>query len=144
MPRTDRVFSENQRMLARIPYRQSPISNQRCEAVHSEALVGGRDDFNVRRFARYKTSHLADEFGAVIQAAIPGKDGARCRYIRLRFETGFVGRMEGAIENADVSRIIGASVVCAIRSYGCLRLFEIVPVHRFTIQIPSSKLKAHG
>jgi hypothetical protein len=47
-------------------------------------------------------------------------------------------------QDSDAILYICAFGVRAVGSDGASGLFEIVPVHRLAIEIPSSKLDAHG
>ena len=121
---------------------QSPIKYG--EAVLPPIFIGSGDDLNVGGVRGQKIAQLADKFGAIVQAAIPGEDGAGRRDVRLRFAARFLRGMKAAVQHADVSLGIGAATVWAIRSKKWADLFEIVPVDRFAIEIPSSKLDAHS
>src|SRR6266481_7318604 len=140
----DGVFGKYQGASVWVPDRESPVANQHGEAIAAPVFVSAGDDGSVCGAHSDDVSHLADELGAVVQAAVPGEDGAGCGDVRLRFATGFVGGVEGVVEDADVALRIGASIIWAIGSDGGLRLFEIVSVHRLAIEIPPSKLNAHG
>src|SRR5580700_1876049 len=86
---------------------------------------------------------MTDELGAIVQAPVPGDDRSGFRDMRLCFASGFLRRMECAVQDADVRLRIGPAVIRAIRSDDGLHFFEVVAIHRFAIEIPSSELHAH-
>ena len=141
---TDGVFGEDQRAALWVPDGKSPITYELGETISSPFLVRRSDDRDVRGTNRKDLFQLADQFRAVVQAAIPSDNGAGCREVWLCFAPRFLRGVEGVVQDADVSLQIGASIIRAVGSDGGPSLFEIVPVHRLAVEIPSSKLDAHG
>ena len=61
-------------------------------------------------------AQLADEFGAIVQAAVPGDDGARRGNIWLLFAMRFLRGVEGAIEDPYATLRIRFVAVGAVGS----------------------------
>ena len=52
--------------------------------------------------------------------------------------------MKGAVEDGNVSLGVGPSIVWTTGREKGLHSFEVIPVHRLAIEVPSPKLDAHG
>ena len=64
--------------------------------------------------------------------------------MRLLFAVGFLRGMKGAVEDCNVSLGVGPSIVWTTGREKGLHSFEVIPVHRLAIEVPSPKLDAHG
>ena len=144
MARADGVFGEDQRARVRIPDRQRPVANQHGEALLPPIFISGGGDLEVGGTRDHKIAQLAYEFGAIVQAAVPGEDGAGRANVWLRFAARLLGSVESAIEDAEVCRRVGAFVVGAIWGENRLDLGEVRLIDWLAVHIPSSKLNAHG
>jgi hypothetical protein len=87
MTRTDSVFGQEQRTIARVPDRERPIPDHFGEAVSTPFFVSGCDDDGVCGTGGQRTTQFSDQLRAVVQTAVPSDDSARRGDVRLRFET---------------------------------------------------------
>src|SRR5260370_29839659 len=99
MMRADGVLGQDQRAVDGAPDRERPIADEVGAAVGAQLFIRRRDDGNVRGGGSQEIAELVDKFGAIVQAAIPGNDGAGRRNMWLLFATGFLGGVEGTIED---------------------------------------------
>ncbi len=145
MAGADRVLSQDQRAVSWIPDRESPVAYEHGKAIRPPLLVSRCDDRHVRGVNGQDIRQPADKFRAVVQAAVPGNDGARRQDMRLRFAARLLRRVESVIEDADVALGVGTTAtIWSVRTYDRVRFFEIAAVYRLAIEIPSSKLDAHS
>jgi hypothetical protein len=77
-------------------------------------------------------------------SAVPGEDNPRNRNLRLDFATGLFGRVEGAIEDANVIPAEVAFPVRSIRREHRANFVEIFGIDRLAVEIALAKLSAHG
>src|SRR5208282_3777489 len=143
MLRADGIFCQQHGVLARIPDGQRPIPDQFPQAVRPPLFIRRRDDGHVRGIDGQGVAHIADEVGAIVQAAVPGDDSARRRNTRLLLAMRFLRGVEVAIEDPYAALRIRFVAVGAVRSKSRADLLDVVRSRRLTFKIPSSKLDTH-
>src|SRR5882762_1472733 len=116
MARADGVLGKDQRARVRIPERESPVTNEHGEAIAAPVFISRRDDGDVRGGSGHNVAQMPDQIGAVVQAAVPGEDGAGCGDVRLRFAARFLRGMKGVVQDAYVAVRIGAGIIRAVGS----------------------------
>ena len=127
MARADGIFGQDQRARVRIPDRESPVADQLAKQSLPQYSYAAATIATSVESSGHKFTQLTNKIGAIVQAAVPGEDGARRGDVRLRFAARFLGRVEGAVEHADASLGIGAGIVWAIRSEKRARPFRDSP-----------------
>jgi hypothetical protein len=143
MARANGVFGEQHRALARIPDGQCPIPDQFSQAVRAPLFIRRGDNGNVRGIDGQGVAQLPDEVSAIVQAAVPGDDGAGRRNMWLLLATRFLRGVECAIENPYAALRIRFIAIGAIGSESGADFLDVVRGRRLAFEIPSSKLDAH-
>lgn len=106
MTDTDRIFREEQRVIVRIPDRERPISDELGKTGSPPLFVDCRDDGNIRGLDGQGVTQFGDQFGAIVQAAVPSDDSTRRKNVRLGFEVRLLRGMERVIQNRNVLFVV--------------------------------------
>src|SRR5205823_4453426 len=95
------VGGEEEFVLAGFPDCDGPIADDATEAVGFPAIERGSYDGNVSGAGFEVAAEICNQWLAIVEATIPGKDETAVREMRLSLLTRFGCGVEGAIEKGD-------------------------------------------
>src|SRR5690348_793567 len=142
-PRSQEVFSQNQRLFFRFPDGERPVPDEYAEGFCPPALICGCDYGHIGGFECHPTVELQDQFFAVVEPPVPGEYCIPGNLNRLLFLARLRGGVEGPIYNVHARAGITAF---SIGSVGCKHAagFFDVPCSGWPpAEIPPAELRAH-
>src|SRR5580704_15410720 len=143
MARADGVLRQDQRAATRVPDGERPVSDELRKALDAPSFVSRSDHSNVGGIKGQNSSQLTDEFGTIIQTAVPSDHGSGRRNMWLRFAMRFVRGMEGAIEDPYAVLGIGFIAIGSVRRESRTDSLDVAHGGRLAFEIPYSKLDTH-